>query len=57
MAERRPRKSVNGQSIEELQRALIRLWGRQLDNAGFTRDEAARLILAKLSYLRGGIPD
>jgi hypothetical protein len=41
------------QPVDEHQRKQIRRWRRELAAAGFTDQQAARLVLAKFLYLRG----
>jgi hypothetical protein len=45
------------QPLEELYRELIHTWGEQLHQEGFSEEQAARLILAKLCYIRGSLRD
>ena len=51
----RGRKRRARQPLEGLYRELIRTWGEQLHAEGFSEEQAARLILAKLCYIRGSL--
>ena len=49
---RRPSRRDGARSRDGLERALIRIWRVELQARGFTEQQAARLILTKLLYLR-----
>jgi hypothetical protein len=49
---RRPPRRDGSRSIEVLERALIRTWRVELQARGFTDEQAARLTMTKLLYLR-----
>ena len=43
--------------VDELQREQVRRWLRELSAREFTEVEAARLVFAKMRYIRGRLRD
>ena len=57
MDEPPPVRRRQARSVDEHCRELLRLWRRDLLAQDFTDEQAARLVFAKMLYIRGRLRD